>query len=206
MIQNQPHIVIVGGAYGGLSVLNNLIHLSRGKPQQESPVTPPNVSRALRVRPRYTVIDERDGFYHTVGAPLGQISAPFANEFWIKYSDIEKIKSFDEDVRFVQGAAVSLDMASKILTYSIPTSKSEKKNLDYDYLVVATGLRRGWPVVPRAVSKSQHLMDVEQLERELIGHSKFVLVGGGKISLRNILLSTLLIICRRSRYRNGRGN
>lgn len=177
----QPHVLIVGASYGGLSALNNLMSLSRGKHQKETPVMPPNVARGLRRRPRYTILDERDGFYHTVGAPLGQISVSFANEFWIKYEDIEKGKSVDEDVRFIQGTACCLDTSSKVLKYRLPGSESEKGELEYDYLIAATGLRRGWPVVPRFSQKSQHLNDVEQLERELNGCSRIVLVGGGKV-------------------------
>lgn len=176
-----PHILIVGGSYGGLSTLNSLIHLGRGEPQKQSPRTPPNVSRALRVQPRFTVLEERDGFYHTVGAPLGQISPSFADEFWVKYEDFKKVNSVYRDVQFIQGTAVDLDMVSKVLRYSVPTAESQERELDYDYLVVATGIRRGWPVVPRVLQKSEYLREVEQLEKELSRCSKIVLVGGGKI-------------------------
>lgn len=181
MMQKQPHILIVGGSYGGLSTLNSLIHLSRGEPQRKSPRAPPSISRALKVQPRYTVLDERDGFYHSVGAPLGQISPSFADEFWVKYDDFKKVTSAYQDVQFVQGTATELDMAAKVLKYSQPTSETQERELDYDYLVIATGIRRGWPVVPRVIQKSENLKEVEKLEQELSRYSKIVLVGGGRV-------------------------
>jgi len=179
MTSQRPHVLVVGGAYGGLSAVSGLVHLSRGDLQKEGPRTPPNVARALRVKPRITVLDERDGFFHSVGAPLGQISAPFANEFWVKYEDIKRSSPLYEDVQFVKGTAVGLDMASKILQYSVQESSSETKEMPYDYLVLATGTRRRWPVVPEMLQKDQYVKQVEQLEHEISGCSRVVLVGGG---------------------------
>jgi apoptosis-inducing factor 2 len=183
MTSQRPHVLVVGGAYGGLSAVNGLIHLGRGDPQKEGPRNPPNVARALRVKPRITVLDERDGFFHSVGAPLGQISAPFANEFWINYEDIKRSSPLYEDVQFVKGTAVGLDMASKILQYSVEASDSERKELAYDYLVLATGTRRQWPVVPEVLQKVQYIKQVEQMEHEISGCSRVVLVGGGTYPL-----------------------
>ena len=179
MTSQRPHVLVVGGAYAGLSAVNGLIHLSRGDPQKEGPRTPPNVARALRVKPHITVLDERDGFFHSVGAPLGQISKSFANEFWIQYEDIKKSSPLYEDVQFVKGTAVGLDTASKILKYSAEDSDYETKELAYDYLVLATGIRRRWPVVPEVLQKAQYTKQAEQLEHEISGCSRVVLVGGG---------------------------
>ena len=100
-MEHQPHILIVGGAYAGVSALNNLISLSTGKlpeaPRRggpggrggrvgqtgQAPPRPPAmdytsiITRPLRSKLTYTLLDERDGFYHSVGAPLGQISSAF---------------------------------------------------------------------------------------------------------------------------------
>ena len=149
---SPPHVVIVGGAYAGLSALNSLISLSNGKglpvgkkgaPPVSSNEAPPG---ALQKKPRYTLLDERDGFYHTVGAPLGQISVPHAREFWVKYDEILAAKK-GEDVQFVHGSAVGLDIASKTLTFSRMQSPAHTEKLSYDYLIVASGMSRKWPVV-----------------------------------------------------------
>jgi hypothetical protein len=94
MAVKQPHIVIVGGSYGGLAALRDLIKLSAGQnleagkggPRGPPPgaangaggrpagppdmVGPPRVDRALNTKPRYTLIDERDGFCKVFQSPL----------------------------------------------------------------------------------------------------------------------------------------
>lgn len=207
-----PHIVIVGGAYAGLSALNSLVSLSEGKghpegkkrgfPQGDSGrstgfESPPNEatkrtaapdgapSRALKTKPRYTILDERDGFYHTVGAPLGQISAPFAREFWVRFDEILTTKP-DEDIEFIHGSAIALDMESKILTVSPANSPAEMQNLSYDFLIIASGMRRKWPVVPRAFDYDSYIRDVEDWERELRQCNRIVLVGGGACGIEMV--------------------
>jgi cation diffusion facilitator CzcD-associated flavoprotein CzcO len=197
MIQ-QPHILVIGGAYAGISALNTLISLSAGKPlpegrgpppgpggrpgrgpPAEATQTPSEPPRALRVRPRYTLLDERDGFYHIVGAPLGQISPSYAREFWIKYENIVKDTFADENVEFVHGSAIALDSGSKIVKYS--NAGAEPQSIRYDYLVVGTGMRRGVPVVPDSLEKSTFLETVEQMSTQLTNASRVVVVGGGNM-------------------------
>jgi NADH dehydrogenase FAD-containing subunit len=196
MASNQPHVLIVGGAYGGLSTLNTLIALSSGKSLPEGrkggppggpggrrgPPPPafaplPEISRALRTKPRYTILDERDGFYHTVGAPLGTISSSFTKTMWARYADIDPERFLEENVQFLQGSATGLNAEKKTLKYS---SKSEEKSISYDYLVLGTGMRRGGPVVPQSTDKADALEESDRYEASLSKAEKIVLVGGGK--------------------------
>jgi apoptosis-inducing factor 2 len=183
MAQKQPHVLIIGGAYGGLSALNNLISLSAGDAQVPglgpSPDGRLEIPRPLRVRPRYTLLDERDGFYHTVGAPLGQISPSYAHEFWLKYEDILRDTYAGVDVRFIQGTAVRLFPETKHLEYSSEYG-AHKNIISFDYLIVATGMRRGLPVVPGALDKSLFLGEVTALSNELKRASGVIVIGGGK--------------------------
>lgn len=214
-MSHQPHILIVGGAYAGISALNNLISLSAGKvpeaPQRggrggRGPPGPPPpdyasiITRPLRSKPRYTLLDERDGFYHSVGAPLGQISSAFSREFWLSYDKIVATRSADDDVRFVQGTAVGLDMDSKTLHYQ-SASNEKPQPISYDYLILATGMRRGAPVVPQAVDYETYMADVERFETELGRCSKIVLVGGGGFPI--FVARCFLTWSRGGRDRNG---
>jgi NADH dehydrogenase FAD-containing subunit len=196
MASNQPHVLIVGGAYGGLSALNTLIALSSGKALPEGrkggppggprgPPPPafaplPEISRALRTKPRYTILDERDGFYHTVGAPLGTISSSFTKTMWARYADIDPERFLEENVQFLQGSGTGLNAEKKTLNYS---SKSEEKSISYDYLVLGTGMRRGGPVVPQSIDKADALEESDRYEASLSKADKIVLVGGGKFQL-----------------------
>ncbi|TID22703.1 FAD/NAD(P)-binding domain-containing protein [Venturia nashicola] len=200
MASNQPHILIVGGAYGGLSALNTLIALSSGKPLPEArkggpppgpggqrgPPPPafaplPEISRALRTKPRYTIIDQRDGFYHTVGAPLGTISSSFTKNMWARYAEIDPQRFSGEDVRFIQASATGLDLEKKTLKYS--KDSAEEKSISYDYLVLGTGMRRGGPVVPQSTDKADALEESDRYEASLGKAEKIVLVGGGAVGI-----------------------
>ncbi|KAF2673318.1 FAD/NAD(P)-binding domain-containing protein [Microthyrium microscopicum] len=178
----QPHVLIVGGSYAGLNALNQLISLSQGKAPQEAPTSGPlKHIRPLNVKPRYTILDERDGFYHLVGAPLSMISSNIAWEFWVPFQHIIKTKEGYTDVSFVHGKATSLNEAAKKMDYKTPAG--ELKSIPYDYLIVATGMARTAPVVPTAMFRDQYLKDVKKLENELGQHQKIVLVGGGAVGI-----------------------
>jgi apoptosis-inducing factor 2 len=227
-MEHQPRILIVGGAYAGVSALNNLISLSAGKlpeaPRRggpggrggrggrggqtgQAPPRPPTmdyasiITRPLRSKPTYTLLDERDGFYHSVGAPLGQISTVFAREFWISYEKIVSTRSTDDEIQFIQGTATALDMDSKTLYYESPSNK-KYQSISYDYLILATGMRRGAPVVPQALDYNTYMADVERLETELGQCSKIVLVGGGKF-FSSLISRWVLTYIRGGRHRNG---
>ncbi|QDS68789.1 hypothetical protein FKW77_005826 [Venturia effusa] len=193
MASNQPRILIVGGAYGGLSALNTLIALSSGRPLPEArkggsggppppALTPvPDISRALRTKPRYTVIDERDGFYHTVGAPLGTISSSFTKNMWVRYADIDPQRFSGEDVQFIQATATGLDLEKKNLKYS--ENGAKEGSISYDYLVLGTGMRRGGPVVPQSTDKAGALEESDRYEASLSKAERIVLVGGGAVGI-----------------------
>lgn len=56
----RPHILVIGGSYGGFSVVANLLNLLNGRPQLASPVSLPDLDRIPKSRPRITILDERD--------------------------------------------------------------------------------------------------------------------------------------------------
>jgi hypothetical protein len=67
------------------------------------------------------------------------------------------------------------------LTFTSASNQDESKEIEYEYLVVATGLQRPWPVVPVANTKVQYMKDaarqIKMLEEVKGG---ILIVGGGK--------------------------
>jgi hypothetical protein len=57
----RPRILVVGAAYGGLSAVTNILNLSAGCNQLESPIQPPELKRVPKNKPEITILDERDG-------------------------------------------------------------------------------------------------------------------------------------------------
>jgi NADH dehydrogenase FAD-containing subunit len=183
-IAPQPkHIVIVGGAYAGLSTLITLQKILSGAPHLPGPYSPPALSSLPRTSPKITLLDERDGVYHTVGTPLTHTSPDFSTttqRVWKKYEDI----SYLRDVTVVHGRVESVDPERKELIYALSNSVGEKgKAMAYDYLVCATGLKRAWPVQPTATTKENFIRDTKALVEELIdAKESIVVVGGGLCS------------------------
>lgn len=75
------------------------------------------------------------------------------------------------NVSIIQGVVANVSMETKTISYHSKDSNSTGTHglhhLDYDYLVVATGLRRAWPVVPRATEKQQYEHDAREFIAKL---------------------------------------
>lgn len=62
MTPKQRHILIVGGAYSGLSTVQNLLSILNGKGCLPSPIPMSEPKTLPSLKPRVTILDERDGF------------------------------------------------------------------------------------------------------------------------------------------------
>ncbi|KAI3392537.1 hypothetical protein diail_5548 [Diaporthe ilicicola] len=121
-------VLILGGCYGGLSAALNLLDLSEG-PAERTGSGPDG-----KIPIELTIVDEKDGFYDA-----------YAAKAWVNYEDIPALKT--PKLTVVQGKVTSVDPSSK-RAMVLEAATQSPRELAYDYLVVATGLRRAWPVVP----------------------------------------------------------
>ncbi|KAK5080228.1 hypothetical protein LTR05_008741 [Lithohypha guttulata] len=218
-VGRHMHVVIAGGAYGGLSTALNLLRLSspgntiselldgearipHGKPQyvpdyandKRSPANKRTHRGQMRLdahtllstikKPKITIIEARDGYYHQVGTPLAHTSSSYTSRPWINYSDFHELS--DPNVTVVRGTVEKVDLGSKIVKYSDGSAGNHKtiRDLDYDYLVIATGLRRMWPVVLLAMEKKQYEKDSQQFIKKIENcRNGVIVVGGGAIGI-----------------------
>lgn len=58
----------------------------------------------------------------------------------------------------LQGTVTSVDPAAKKTTL-LDAATQAAREVAYDYLVVSTGLRRAWPVVPQSLRRKQYLLE-----------------------------------------------
>jgi hypothetical protein len=56
-----PQVLVVGGGYGGVSVISNLLNLSNGGKQLPCPVPIDELEPPPKVKPTITLLAERDG-------------------------------------------------------------------------------------------------------------------------------------------------
>jgi len=113
-----------------------------------------------------------------MGSPLAQTSVSFASQAWRNFDDISILQ--EGNVQKIQGKVTAICMASRIATYQDP-SGSATKDIPYDFLVVATGTQRSWPIVPRAMGRKEHLQEMAGHIRDVRESKRVVVVGGGEI-------------------------
>lgn len=60
-------------------------------------------------------------------------------------------------------------------------TEGNQQNLDYDYIIISSGLRRQWPVVPRSNKMNSYLEEALTFTKRIAGAGKsgVVVVGGG---------------------------
>ncbi|KAF2197950.1 FAD/NAD(P)-binding domain-containing protein [Delitschia confertaspora ATCC 74209] len=181
-----PHrILIVGGAYAGISAVLNLLDLSEGK-QRPSTYPLPDFGGAKSKRGvSITVIDERDGFFHPVGAPLAHVSKTYTSVMWKRYNLLKELSH--ACLKFKHGSVKKIDPETCVTEYVDRNGDTHMH--PYDFLVLATGLRRHWPAVPKSESHRDYLRDAKALIEKITGGVKdatgrrVVVIGAGAVGI-----------------------
>ncbi|KAK4162359.1 hypothetical protein QBC43DRAFT_215319 [Cladorrhinum sp. PSN259] len=193
-IANTPfRVLIVGGSYAGLSAALNLQDLCSGKsprcgpaPKPAEGAEPASSSSLPQFDIDITIIDERDGFFHLIGTPLALTSKSYADRTWVRYEDLPCVRD-SSSIKVVQGSVTEVDQISKsakYLTVRHGEKTGEVQSVEYDYLVVAAGLRRVWPVVPQALDKKGWMAEAERhIEEGAKGRYGVLVVGGGAVGI-----------------------
>jgi NADH dehydrogenase FAD-containing subunit len=107
---------------------------------------------------------------------LALASSSFAPKAWTKFHDIPALKA----VHFVQGVAKAVDCKRRRAL--IDTGKVESE-IEYDFFVAASGLRRVWPVVPQSLTREGYLDEASTQINTLQNASDGVVVVGGGMYL-----------------------
>ncbi|KAF2126268.1 FAD/NAD(P)-binding domain-containing protein [Dothidotthia symphoricarpi CBS 119687] len=184
---SSPHrILVVGCAYGGISAVVNLLEYSQGKARQ-SVYPGPDFKGARSSRGvEITVIDERDGYFHSVGAPLAHVTPKYTSHMWRRFSHLNELKH--SNLHFKHGSVKNINPEAKVAEWCDRNGNTQQHA--YDYLVVATGLKRHWPAVPKSGSYEEYLSDAKSFIEKITGGdpSKYagrrvVVIGAGAVGV-----------------------
>ncbi|KAI5195273.1 FAD/NAD(P)-binding domain-containing protein [Aureobasidium subglaciale] len=194
----NPKVLIIGGSYSGLAATVNLIDLCDGKQPRFSSAPSDEASIKSKVGVDITIVDERDGYCkyyaertsqavltkaldHLIGNPLAFASNDAASKSWTKFTDIPALQL--PNVQFLQGSVSAIDCENKVASI-LDTNTKQQLQEQYDYLVVASGLRRTFPVVPQALDRDQFLVEAKT-HIEAIRNAKegVVVIGGGAVGI-----------------------
>ena len=170
-------VIIIGGNYAGLSATVNLLQLAYGGAHAPSIVPFPELDgKALDTDVEITLVDEKDGWYHTIGSPLALADVNYGDKAWTKYEDVPAIQH--KSVKFVQGSVTKLDCAARNAT--IQKAGGEVEMIEYDYAICCSGLRRDHPTVPQQLNKVDYLKECKEYIDEVRAvDESIIIIGGG---------------------------
>ncbi|WJG35743.1 uncharacterized protein FOBCDRAFT_186369 [Fusarium oxysporum Fo47] len=176
------NVLIIGGSYAGLSSETvNLLDLHRGSQPRQSREPYIHQRQLPKHNIKITIIDERDGFYHLVGSPLALFDQEYANKTWVKYQDIPEMHG--SLIKHIQGAVMEVNCVEKKAVIVDGVTKTRMVQ-SYDILVAASGLRRAWPIAPRAKTKEEFRSHIVQHTSSFGDASRgVVIVGGGAVGV-----------------------
>lgn len=116
---------------------------------------------------------------HLIGSPLALASETFTEKCWVKYDNIPGLQL--PNLHVLQGSVKSVDPARKVATYLPYGNTADPQEIQYDYFVAASGLRRVWPVVPQSLRRKQYLFEAgDHIRAATASRYGVVIVGGGK--------------------------
>lgn len=124
---------------------------------------------------------------HSVGAPLAHVTHKYTSHMWRRFSHLNELKH--PNMHFRHGSVKSIDPALKVAEWR--DRSGEMQQQAYDYLVVATGLKRHWPAVPKSGSYEEYLRDGEAFIENITGGKgkgcgegrKVVVIGAGAVGV-----------------------
>ncbi|KAI4647083.1 uncharacterized protein J4E78_009058 [Alternaria triticimaculans] len=185
-LSNPNRVLVVGCAYGGISTVVNLLELSQGKARQSVYPGPDFKGARSNRGVEITVIDERDGYFHSVGAPLAHVTPKYTTHMWKRYSHLNELKH--PNLHFKHGSVKNINPEAKVAEWCDRNGKTQHQS--YDYLVMATGLKRPFPAVPKSGSFEEYQRDSKAFIEKITGGDpskcegrKVVVIGAGAVGV-----------------------
>ncbi|KAL6705430.1 cAMP-dependent protein kinase catalytic subunit [Coniothyrium glycines] len=185
-LSNPHRVLVVGCAYGGISAVINLLEYAQGTARQSVYPGPDFKNARSRRGVEITVIDERDGYFHSVGAPLAHVTPKYTSHMWRRFSHLNELKH--PNLHFKHGSVKNIDPDAKVAEWHDRNGK--KQTQAYDYLIMATGLKRHWPAVPKSGSYEEYLSDGKAFIEKITGGDdhrhegrRVVVIGAGAVGV-----------------------
>lgn len=110
---------------------------------------------------------------HLISAPLALASESFAPDAWTRFHEINALKT----IKKVQGSCKTVDFGER---RALIETRDGTVDIEYDFFVAASGLRRVWPVVPQSTFKEKYLEEAQGQIHALENAGGVVVVGGGR--------------------------
>lgn len=193
------NVLVVGGAFAGLSTITSLQnHLSERFKQSEALLSQ---SIPFNHRISVTVVEPRAGLLNVLGIPHAVLDPEFAQSQYIPLDELKAVhlesvhSPYPELVQqvspklhegepyaihFVQGEVTKI--GKDYADYHLVDS-STVKQIKFDYLVLAMGRNRKWPITPDAWTVDTFLDEMTRTKNTLESKSNITVIGGGAVGI-----------------------
>ncbi|CUM55972.1 uncharacterized protein AC631_05402 [Debaryomyces fabryi] len=168
---HYTNILIIGGSYGGLTSLKIIRDILKSKQTE-------NKLRGGNEKLKITMIEPREGFLNLIAIPRTLVDMEFSSTQYFKYTDIGglgihrvidaagniKVTNDKEDkddlfeVTCIQGKV--LNVGEKEANFTI--NGDESRNIKFDYVILASGRDRNYPVTPAGRTKEEFLKEMKE--------------------------------------------
>jgi hypothetical protein len=96
----------------------------------------------------------------------------------MKFENMPALRS--PSIKWIQGSVNHIEAEHRVATIA-KTATQEIHTENYDYLIVASGLRRVWPVVPQSLTKKTYMFEAsEHIHAVNNTPGGVIVIGGGK--------------------------
>lgn len=152
-----------------------------------------------------TMIEPRSGFLNIIGIPRAILDPKFAADQYIPFHKLNNIqfnniisknesilKEFKElntiscrnnsnlELNYVHGRVIRLDNQKAI--YELEDN-AKTGQIDFDYVVLATGRDRNRPVTPRANTLQEFIREMEDFKKKVEANDIISIIGAGAVGL-----------------------
>ncbi|KAI3405529.2 hypothetical protein KGF56_001547 [Candida oxycetoniae] len=112
----------------------------------------------------------------------GRVDDNGESESW--YDDKKNDTFEGVNVRFVQGKVTHLDQyRAQYVLNNVADSGSHEGTIEFDYVILASGRDRAWPVTPRANTMSEYMEDMERICNMIRDANNSSVIGAGAVGI-----------------------
>ncbi|CAG87657.1 DEHA2E02574p [Debaryomyces hansenii CBS767] len=165
------NILIIGGSYGGITSVKIIRDLLKTRQTEDK------LKRGDE-KFKITMIEPKEGFLNLIAIPRTLVDMDFARTQYFKYTDIGglgihkvidangniKATNNEEDkndlfeITCIQGKV--LNVGEKEANFTI--NGDESRNIKFDYVILASGRDRNYPVTPAGRTKKEFLNEMKE--------------------------------------------
>lgn len=171
MKSHFTNILIIGGSYGGLTSVKIIRDLLKSKQTE-------NKLGGGDEKFKITMIEPREGFLNLIAIPRTLVDMEFAPSQYFKYTDIgglgiHRVIDANGNIKFANNKEDKDDLfeitciQGKVLNVgeneaNFTINGGDKRNIKFDYVILASGRDRNYPVTPAGRTKEEFLKEMKE--------------------------------------------